>query len=183
MSSINIFEFPENAADTSFGFLSVVELPQLGFCGGLLVVSSIGRPVEFHCTAPVKPNRTQQIMYGQTYRSFLYSDQIATALIQKLKAQPTIFVSDSHLLLPLAESLDAPLVLLENESFEGWSEAEELHEFEVIEQRCWSPKYPRETSTVLEKRLHAFAGKLPLDEPIERIAQAIEEAHAVLRAG
>ena len=78
----------------SFGFLTVVELPGIGHSGGLLIVSQIGRPIEFHCTAPVGANRAQEIMYGKTYNGFLYSDQIGTALVDKTKKRPHVFVTD-----------------------------------------------------------------------------------------
>jgi hypothetical protein len=71
-----------------FGFITVVEVPELGFAGGMLVVSPQGRPIEFHCTPPVAENRTQKILYGQTYRGFLFCDQIAASIFEKSKARP-----------------------------------------------------------------------------------------------
>ena len=44
------------------GFLMAFEVPQRGFVGGLLVTNHFGRPLEFQCTTPVQPNRTQQIL-------------------------------------------------------------------------------------------------------------------------
>jgi len=49
-----------------FGFLTAVDSPLHGLFGGYLVVDSLGRPLEFHCTAPVKVSRAQQILYGPT---------------------------------------------------------------------------------------------------------------------
>ena len=40
-----------------FGFLTAVDTPTHGLFGGYLVVDSLGRPLEFHCTAPVKVTR------------------------------------------------------------------------------------------------------------------------------
>ena len=40
---------------TTFGYLSAVESAEHGFFGGYLLVSPLGRPVEFHCTAPIRP--------------------------------------------------------------------------------------------------------------------------------
>ncbi|MBL9124077.1 MAG: hypothetical protein JNG90_10630, partial [Planctomycetaceae bacterium] len=47
----------------ALGFLTVVEHEQLGLIGGYLLLNLSGRPLEFHCTAPLKPNRAQQILY------------------------------------------------------------------------------------------------------------------------
>ena len=46
----------------ALGFLTVVEHPQYGLFGGYLVLNLAGRPLEFHCTAPIKPNRAQEIL-------------------------------------------------------------------------------------------------------------------------
>jgi hypothetical protein len=43
------------------GFLTAVEEAEGGVVGGLLVTNRFGRPLEFQCTTPVRPNRTQQI--------------------------------------------------------------------------------------------------------------------------
>jgi len=55
----------------ALGFLTVVDHPQYGLFGGYLVLTAAGRPLEFHCTAPIKPNRAQEILYGPTLHAFL----------------------------------------------------------------------------------------------------------------
>ncbi len=66
-----------------WGFLTVVEHPQYGLFGGYLILNTAGRPLEFHCTAPIKPNRAQEILYGPTLESFLYGEQIGQTLISQ----------------------------------------------------------------------------------------------------
>ena len=58
------------AACRALGFLTVVENAELGLLGGYLLLNAAGRPLEFHCTAPVKPSRTQEILYGPTLQPF-----------------------------------------------------------------------------------------------------------------
>ena len=64
----------------TIGFLTVVEHQETGLTGGYLVLNTLGRPVEFHCTAPLKTNRAQEILYGPTLRPFLYGEQIGQTL-------------------------------------------------------------------------------------------------------
>ena len=177
----HLIQLPEKTAAATFGFLNVLELPALGYCGGLLVVSSIGRPLEFHCTTPVRPNRTQQIMYGQTYLSYLFSDQIGTALVDKIKQPPAIFVTQSPDLLPISEAVDAP-VMLQPESNKTPFDGRGLKSITVHDRECWYVNVPEQQIDRLEHHVLKFTSRLPLDEPFERIAQAIEEAHAVIRA-
>ena len=61
----------------SLGFLTILEHEEHGLVGGYLLFTTAGRPLEFHCTAPVKPNRAQQILFGPTLESYLYGEQMA----------------------------------------------------------------------------------------------------------
>lgn len=76
------------------GFLTILEHRRHGLFGGYLVLNSVGRPLEFHCTAPVKPNRTQQILYGPTLKSFYYGERIGLALVEKSALSPTCILTD-----------------------------------------------------------------------------------------
>lgn len=166
----------------SFGFLTVVELPTLGHCGGLLIVSKIGRPIEFHCTAPVGSNRAQEIMYGKTYTGFLFSDQIGMALVDKAKHQPTVFVTDCAEILPITELMDHPLILAEAKNEKTPFDGRGLTSFEIDDQTIYCANARVDQVAMIRQATESFAQILPLDEPFERIRQAIEEAHSVFRA-
>jgi hypothetical protein len=103
-------ESPET--QTTFGYLSAVESPEHGFFGGYLVISPIGRPLEFHCTAPVLPNRAQRILYGATFASYLLGEQIAGALLAAGKLTPQLILTDhADFGLP-RQTVKAPRVLV-----------------------------------------------------------------------
>src|SRR6188474_707044 len=72
----------------AIGFLTIVEHQESGLTGGYLVLNTLGRPLEFHCTAPLKTNRAQEILYGPTLRPFLYGEQIGQTLLEKSNFQP-----------------------------------------------------------------------------------------------
>ena len=76
------------------GFLTIAGDTERGFVGGCLLLNGRGRPLEFHCTAPVRPNRAQVILFGPTLRPYVVGEQIATALIAKAKSQPNILWTD-----------------------------------------------------------------------------------------
>ena len=79
----------------ALGFLSILEIDDVGYCGGLLILDLMGHPIEFHCTLPVKPNRTQEILYGVTLKRCLYGDQITRALIEKAKTPARLLLTDT----------------------------------------------------------------------------------------
>lgn len=76
-----------------FGFISVVDLGDATWIGGYLLLNPLGRPVEFHCTEPVKANRAQQILYGETLPAFICSEQIGRALVEEQSVEAH---DDSH---------------------------------------------------------------------------------------
>src|SRR5512137_623050 len=78
----------------TIGFLTICERPELGIVGGYLVLNTAGRPLEFHCTVPVRPSRAQEILYGPTLKPFLYGEQIGRALIAKAVSQPLFVCTD-----------------------------------------------------------------------------------------
>ncbi len=44
-------------SQSALGFLTILEHQQHGLVGGYLLLNTAGRPLEFHCTAPVKATR------------------------------------------------------------------------------------------------------------------------------
>ena len=96
----------------TLGFLTVVEHPQYGLFGGYLILNTAGRPLEFHCTAPIKPNRAQEILYGPTLESFLYGEQIGQTLISQGSTPPLLVCTDREPALAAREHVSSPVVLV-----------------------------------------------------------------------
>src|SRR5687768_18472885 len=94
------------------GFLTVIEQAELGLLGGYLVLNSAGRPLEFHCTAPVKANRAQEILYGPTLQPFLYGEQIGQTLLARTKLSPVVVCTDSQPVLAARDFTHVPMVLV-----------------------------------------------------------------------
>jgi hypothetical protein len=102
-------------SSAAIGFLTVMEHPQHGLFGGYLVLNSTGRPLEFHCTAPTKPNRAQEILYGPTLRPYLFGEQIGYALWSKAKLKASCVLTDCEPVLALRDLVECPVVLIQQE--------------------------------------------------------------------
>src|SRR3954469_20221301 len=96
----------------TLGFLTVVEHPQHGLFGGFLLLTMNGRPLEFHCTAPVKPNRAQEILFGPTLAPYLYGEQIGRTLLAKSSVEPLVVCTDLAAMLAVREHTAAPVALV-----------------------------------------------------------------------
>lgn len=166
------------------GFLTVVEHANHGLFGGYLLLNLSGRPLEFHCTAPVKPNRAQEILFGPTLAPFLYGEQIGRALLTRSECQPLVVFTDLPHVLAVREHVSLPVALvLPGESATGLavanSETERasslrgLEFFDLGSHRLGV--HAADASCVRERLASADLAMDPW-EPFGRIREAIEEA-------
>ncbi|MEM9412427.1 MAG: hypothetical protein AAGA30_15035, partial [Planctomycetota bacterium] len=145
----------------------------LGYCGGLLIVNGVGRPLEFHSSAPIIPNEAQRILYGATLEEFIACDQIAVSLLGKCKKKPTVLLIDDERLNSVALIAECDVVFVLNEE-SGLSE-NNGGELTVNNQNVRVVKGSHEN---LANSLREFTEILPLQEPLSRIYQAINAAHS-----
>ena len=149
----------------TLGFYSVLELESLGFCGGYLILNQLARPLEFHCTLPILPQRAQQILYGPSLRPYLVAEHIGPPLIAKSRLRPDIILVDEAAALRIAPQVSLPVVLVRTDDHGG-----------LRLETGSSGNIP------FEQWLGASSpAGLDMLEPFERIREAIEEAHAVAR--
>ncbi len=99
-------------APLALAFLTVVDCQPHGLLGGLLLLNRSARPLEFHCTAPVRPNRVQELLYGPTLRPFLYGELIARTLIEKAGTALAVVLVDLPELLAAREHVSTPVALV-----------------------------------------------------------------------
>jgi hypothetical protein len=156
----------------AIGFLTAVEHAEFGIFGGYLILNATGRPLEFHCTAPVKANRAQEILYGPTLREYFY-EQIAPALLAKGKLTPVLVCTDSAVMLAAVQHADAPLVLIAADAAASGGSVQ----LALGRNQARLPLARAAQQAAIEqswRQLHA--GELDLSEPFARIREALEEA-------
>ncbi len=100
------------SAPAAWGFLTVLSSDEQGLIGGYLVLNQAGRPLEFHCTAPVKANRAQQILFGPTLEPYLYGEQIGQTLVSKATATPAVVYTDVPPAMATRDFVDMPVALV-----------------------------------------------------------------------
>jgi hypothetical protein len=178
----------------ALGFLTVIEDPQQGLFGGYLILNMAGRPLEFHCTAPIQPNRAQQILYGPTLQPYLFGEQIGQTLFTKAKTQPLVLLADREPVLVVRDHIDVPVALVlpseeasvasvdSNPPDKLWrvdsahAGGLPLTAFRLGRNRLAVPdRLPADRQLVAE-RLGELAESFDLAEPFARIREAIEEA-------
>ena len=154
------------------GFMETMEVDGRGHIGGLLITNQNGRPLEFQCTTPVKPNRTQEILFGDTLRSWLLGELIGITLLDRVAIKPNIIITSdlnllelrNHTSIPVACAIDAKSRLAEQGTtlrlggsilrFHG------CHELDADS---------------LSNHKHLIPDSANLAEPLERVREALAE--------
>lgn len=159
------------------GFLRVAQT-DLGYVGGLLVANHLGRPVEFQCTTPVRPNKTQEILYGPTLQPFLYAELIGKTLFERLNAKPDLVLVQQESLLDLRHEIPVPVAcLVLDDQKRDLADQTRLQLGRQLLR--FHPEFPGDYDQVVQ-----LGSRIPHDadlaEPLERVKDALQET---LRAG
>jgi hypothetical protein len=179
----------------ALGFLTIIDNPQHGLFGGYLILNTSGRPLEFHCTAPIKPNRAQEILYGPTLEAFLYGEQIGQTLLKQSSLQPLVICTDREPALNVRQYISLPMVLVLPPEQSVTIESDErilridrphgsgpnLLRFELGRNRLALPVRAEDERRIVEERLGELVDTFDLAEPFGRIREAIEEAQLAVR--
>ncbi|QDV22854.1 hypothetical protein [Aureliella helgolandensis] len=179
----------------TLGFLSVLHHADHGYFGGYLIVNRAARPLEFHCTMPVKPSRAQELLYGPTVDDFVCGEQIAKALTGKAKLKPDLVLTDSSAVLAMAMVSDLPVAQLEGIAAQTQGEratcehlrlpqsaAAALRRITAQEYRFAIPEDSPMDVPRMEELLSGLASNFELSEPFYRVSEALLEAHPVAKA-
>ncbi|HTQ38920.1 MAG TPA: hypothetical protein VMJ32_07825 [Pirellulales bacterium] len=176
---------PDDRTRGCLGFLSIVEHEVHGLFGGYLLLNAVGQPLEFHCTAPVKPNRAQQILYGPTLEPYLYGEQIGATLLNATQRRPSVLFVEQVAALAVRQHIDVPTALvcatisLANSAAAGEAPIEvpgETPEFVIRQNHLRVAARFAADQALIVQRLTTLADLFDLCEPFERIRAAIDEA-------
>ena len=187
-----------STSSASIGFLTVCEHEGQGLFGGYLLLNLAGRPLEFYCTAPVRPNRAQEILYGPTLKPYLYGDQIGQTLLEKAKTKPLLVFTDVEPALAVREYVPSPVVLvLSGEQATQMERARRpdsaamlvagdpvvplafayrVHLFSVGEQHFAVSQTHCQDAEKVVAQWQPYVAEFDVREPFQRIRDAIDEA-------
>lgn len=185
----------------TIGYFTTVESERTGWTGGLLVLNSAGRPLEFQCTLPIRPTRSHEILFGSTLREHLIAEVIGPTLLQKCRTPISLLCCQQIEALALQENLSAntnrltgttgsslPTVVglvedlvggLVGES-DGPSATNSLRGHESLEIANASILVAMEQVEAARQAIAKLSDLMDTTEPFERIIEAIREAQSQL---
>lgn len=173
----------------TIGFCTVRLHGEHGFFGGYLILNTHARPLEFHCTLPVKPSRAQEILYGKTLPDFVCGEQIAKALTSKAKLTPQLVLTDCAAVLALSHVSDQLVACLPVTPAQPGAattipsvERERLKAIQLGEHSALVLRDDLHVEEQLCELWQELDLTMDINEPFQRIAEALLEAHPVMKA-
>mgnify|MGYP003390105878 CR=1 FL=1 len=149
------------------GFLTAIHLENRGHVAGLLVTNKYGRPLEFQCTAPVRPNRTQELLYGPTLVPFLLGELLSKTLLDRIGIKPHVVLTDRPEILDSRPHVALPVACVLKGST---NEAVRIGKLYFGLHAEFS-----EDSKAFEKLAKELAADADLLEPLDRVREALDE--------
>jgi hypothetical protein len=170
-------------------FLGYMEFEDgASYRGAILATDDWGKPLEFRCTAPVRPTAVQRTLYGSTLMPHILVELIAKPLMDALNEKPMVVLTSEALFLTLRYRVDVPVVLIRRQSADmketigpGENDSHsilmgsESGRFEpVIMEAHW--EFPQDAE-VCGRLLKGLFGRWDIIEPFERLQKGLEYVH------
>lgn len=152
-----------------------MEVDGRGHIGGLLITNQHGRPLEFQCTTPVRPNRTQEILYGETLHRWLLGELIGGTLLERTTIKPDLIVTSDPNILELRNHSGIPVVCATaNAEVAESSRGAERTVRVGTQQLRFHEAHPTDVDLFAGRR-HLIPEQADLTEPLERVREALAE--------
>ena len=100
--------------DAHLGFLALLPTGNDdGYLGALLVLNTMGVPVEFRATFPVKPTLLQRTLYGESLEPYIGVELCGKPLLKSISHQLSLLIVNLAYLLPVRGGTDSPVLFLQ----------------------------------------------------------------------
>jgi hypothetical protein len=154
---------------------------------GILVVDGHGRPLEFRCTSPIRPNPVQRTLYGGSLDPYMLVELMGKSLLSNLRESYNILVVNEPGFLNLREYCDRPMLFIRRQGVDlaGEAAADQAGASVLVDSPSgrFDPvvaqafrKYAGDATDALPTLERAADHFDPL-EPFERIQRALEKVH------
>jgi hypothetical protein len=168
-------------------FVTLSEVEDGVLRGGILVTDAHGKPLEFRCTSPIRPNAVQRTLYGSTLMPHIAVELVGAPLVKNVQTSPDVVLVQQEEFLTLRTRFDKPLLLARRQGQDmqlseevGKGQPEELlsspsGKFAPVVVTChWD--YPGDIAQCKQGLGWTFA-ICDLVEPFERVKTALRTLH------
>ena len=154
--------------------------------GAILVTDEWGKPLEFRCTAPVRPTQLQRTLYGKSLLPHILTELIGAPLVSSVREKPQLILIADESYFDVRHKVSTPVIRVTRNGGtkakpDDQSKSKSLllqsasGKFAQVEVEAhWKFVADLESSG---ERLRDLFGRWDLTEPFQRLAEGLQYVH------
>ena len=175
------------ATQTAIGFLGYHAFDDgEAYRGAILVTDESGKPLEFRCTAPVRPTQLQRTLYGKSLLPHVLTELIGAPLISSVREKPQLILIADEAYFDVRHKVSAPVIRVGRPSGAKEKQDDQPKSKSLLLQSAsgkfaqveieahW--KFAADLDSSGE-RLRDLFGRWDLTEPFQRLADGLQYVH------
>ncbi len=175
------------ASQTTIGFLGYREFDDgVAYRGAILVTDEWSKPLEFRCTAPVRPTQLQRTLYGKSLLPHVLTELIGAPLISSVREKPQLILIADEAYFDVRHKVSAPVIRVARPSGAKAKQDDQPKSKSLLLQSAsgkfaqveieahW--KFAADFDSSAE-RLRDLFGRWDLTEPFQRLAEGLQYVH------
>src|ERR1035441_1493084 len=104
-------ETQDTTAKTVIAFLGFREFDDgEAYRGAILVTDESSKPLEFRCTAPVRPTQLQRTLYGKSLLPHILSELIGAPLVSSVREKPQFILIADESYFDVRHKVSTPVI-------------------------------------------------------------------------
>ena len=146
--------------------------------GAILVADEFSKPLEFRCTAPVRPTQLQRTLYGKSLLPHILTELIGVPLISSVREKPQLILIGDESYFDIRHKISAPVIRITKSNgskSKGLSIQSSSGKFEQLEIQA-HPKFPADLDSAGDRLRDLFA-RWDLIEPFQRMTEGLQYVH------
>jgi hypothetical protein len=180
-------ETQDTTAKTVIAFLGFREFDDgEAYRGAILVTDESSKPLEFRCTAPVRPTQLQRTLYGKSLLPHVLTELIAMPLISSVREKPQLILIAEDAFFDVRQKVSTPVIRVvrpggSKSKQEDQSKSKSLllqsasGKFTQVEiDAHWKFSGDLDSSS---DRLRDLFGRWDLTEPFQRLGEGLQYVH------
>lgn len=172
---------------SSIGFLGYREFDDgEAYRGAILVTDEWSKPLEFRCTAPVRPTQLQRTLYGKSLLPHVLTELIAAPLISSVREKPHLILIAEDAYFDVRHKVSTPVIRVARPSGVKAKQEDQCKTKSLLLQSA-SGKFAQVEIEAHWKfggdldasgdRLRDLFGRWDLTEPFQRLAEGLQYVH------
>lgn len=174
------------ATSTAIGFLGFKEFDDgEAYRGAILVADDSSKPLEFRCTAPVRPTSLQRTLYGQSLLPHVLTELIGAPLISSVREKPQLILIMEEAYFDVRHKTPIPVIRVRQSASKSKQDDQTKSKSLLLQSASgkfaqveieahW--KFPGDLDGCGE-RLRDLFGRWNLTEPFQRLSEGLQYVH------